>query len=299
MVMVPPSSLALAAPRGGRPPNARRSRFRGGKLGRGRLALPLVLALWVGALPNAWAIDAMGVPPQAQACQACHGAEGLSTAPDIPNLAGQRQTYLVKQLKAFRAGTRKNELMAAIAGQLSDADIDVLTQHWSSLPAAGSGSTAAAPTPAARVSRVTMPAGFPQGYTVYRRDNNVAGKTLQLSYANAMAAQAARAGAPLPDGSAIVVATHAARLDAAGKPLSDANGHYQAGALQAYSVMASSKGWGDDIPALLRNGNWNYGLFGANGEARIADLQPRCLACHKPKAGDSYVFTLGDLKAAR
>src|SRR5687767_3559818 len=56
------------------------------------------------------------------ACQACHVA--ASTAGDTPRLAGQREAYIVKQLKAFKAGERKNPLMSAMATQLSDTDIE-------------------------------------------------------------------------------------------------------------------------------------------------------------------------------
>ena len=35
-------------------------------------------------------------------CSACHGATGISVSPLWPNLAGQKEQYLVKQIKAFR-----------------------------------------------------------------------------------------------------------------------------------------------------------------------------------------------------
>jgi len=52
--MMPPSSLALATPRGGRPPTARQSRFRGGKLGafeqRGFTLVEVLVALMLMAV---------------------------------------------------------------------------------------------------------------------------------------------------------------------------------------------------------------------------------------------------------
>ena len=76
-------------------------------------------------------------PPRSDvtACQACHGENGISRNPRIPNIAGQQQAYLAAQLQAFRAGTRRNDLMQAIAGQLSDADIAALAAYWNSRPA--------------------------------------------------------------------------------------------------------------------------------------------------------------------
>jgi cytochrome c553 len=92
----------------------------------------LVVAL---ALPcSAAAADAP--PPgraKARVCATCHGALGISTAPDAPNLAGQPRIYMVEQLKQFRSGKRASEVMKVIAGALSDADIEDLATWYSSI----------------------------------------------------------------------------------------------------------------------------------------------------------------------
>ena len=62
--------------------------------------------------------------------------------------------------------------------------------------------------------------------------------------------------------------------------------------------MAREPGWGDQIPPLLRNENWNYALFGAGKQLRAGVDQAECLGCHKGLAASSYVFTLDALKAA-
>ncbi len=72
-------------------------------------------------------------PPSAGACAVCHGPKGVSSAPETPHIAGQPQGYLVAQLKAFRDGTRKHEVMAVIAKPLSDADIDTLSRWYASI----------------------------------------------------------------------------------------------------------------------------------------------------------------------
>ncbi len=56
-------------------------------------------------------------------CSDCHGATGISVVENFPSLAGQKEMYLALQLKAFKAGKRKNIEMNLIAKQLSDADI--------------------------------------------------------------------------------------------------------------------------------------------------------------------------------
>ncbi|MCH9694030.1 MAG: cytochrome c4 [Gammaproteobacteria bacterium] len=69
-------------------------------------------------------------------CTACHGAEGNSSSPMWPNIAGQNAPYLVAQLQAFKNGDRKDPLMSSQAMMLSDEDIDNLAVYFESLPAA-------------------------------------------------------------------------------------------------------------------------------------------------------------------
>jgi len=66
-------------------------------------------------------------------CAACHGANGISVAPDAPNLAGQPAIYLNAQLKAYRGGKRTHEVMNVVAKPLSDVDIDTLSVWYSSI----------------------------------------------------------------------------------------------------------------------------------------------------------------------
>jgi cytochrome c553 len=66
-------------------------------------------------------------------CQACHGMDGLSKAPDAPNIAAQIEPYIVAQLQAFKSGTRKNEAMSVVALSLSDADITDLAAYFSAI----------------------------------------------------------------------------------------------------------------------------------------------------------------------
>lgn len=66
-------------------------------------------------------------------CAACHGAEGISANPLWPNLAGQKEAYLVKQIKAFKSGERKDPSMAPMVAGLTDADIENLAAYYASL----------------------------------------------------------------------------------------------------------------------------------------------------------------------
>jgi cytochrome c553 len=56
-------------------------------------------------------------------CASCHGAGGVSATTEVPSLAGQHSFYAITQLFLFRVGRRTNPVMAAVAKDMSDADL--------------------------------------------------------------------------------------------------------------------------------------------------------------------------------
>jgi cytochrome c553 len=74
--------------------------------------------------------DAAAGKVLANNCTACHGETGIASNPAWPSIAGQQPAYLVNVLKAFRAGLRKDPMMAGIARSLSDADIADLAAYY-------------------------------------------------------------------------------------------------------------------------------------------------------------------------
>lgn len=60
---------------------------------------------------------------KAVTCAACHGPDGNSANPQWPSIAGQNAPYIVKQLEAYKDGTRSNVLMSGQAAALSDEDM--------------------------------------------------------------------------------------------------------------------------------------------------------------------------------
>jgi len=82
---------------------------------------------------NVAAGDAAAGKTKSATCAACHGADGISPNDLWPNLAGQKEGYLVAQLKAFRDGGRANPMMAPMAAALSDGDIADLAAYYASL----------------------------------------------------------------------------------------------------------------------------------------------------------------------
>src|SRR5580765_7159173 len=91
-----------------------------------------LVAVLAGASGSALAAgDAAVGRSKSSACVACHGVSGVSPNEAWPNLAGQKPAYLVKQMKAFRDGTRTDPLMSPMAKPLSDKDIDNFAAFYS------------------------------------------------------------------------------------------------------------------------------------------------------------------------
>jgi len=109
-----------------------------------RIPIWIIVAFSV-AIPVA-AMAAEGNPAagkaraEAAGCFACHGVDGVATADGLatdkndPNLAAQPDLYLQFQLVFFRKGVRKNEVMNAMAQQLSDDDLRNVSAYFASLP---------------------------------------------------------------------------------------------------------------------------------------------------------------------
>lgn len=93
----------------------------------------IALAAALAASATHAADPAVGKAKYETTCVACHGANGISIAPIYPNVAGQKEEYLVAQLKAFRDGSRQNPIMAPMAKGLTDTDIANISLYVSTL----------------------------------------------------------------------------------------------------------------------------------------------------------------------
>ena len=96
------------------------------------LAVTLAVTLAAGGVA-AQGDDIAAGRAKARACAVCHGQLGVSVTPDTPNLAGQPASYLVQQLRAYRSGARKHEVMAVMAKPLLDVDIDQLASWFAAI----------------------------------------------------------------------------------------------------------------------------------------------------------------------
>lgn len=93
----------------------------------------VLLAVLMFASSSVTAGDAAAGKAKSVVCASCHGVAGISSNPMWPNLAGQQEQYLSKQMKDFRDGARKDPMMSPMVAALSDDDIANLAAYYSSL----------------------------------------------------------------------------------------------------------------------------------------------------------------------
>ncbi len=92
--------------------------------------LLVTVATWFVAANAIAAGDAAAGKSKSASCGACHGPDGNSTNPTWPKLAGQHAAYVVKQLKAFKSGERKDPLMSPMAAGLSEKDMQDVAAYY-------------------------------------------------------------------------------------------------------------------------------------------------------------------------
>jgi cytochrome c553 len=103
-----------------------------------RTELKRVALIWaVVAASNAFAA---GDPAQGETlsavCGACHGQDGATGLdPSYPNIAGQNEAYLTRQLRMIQTNDRNIALMAGQLTGKSDQDLQDLAAYYASLPA--------------------------------------------------------------------------------------------------------------------------------------------------------------------
>ena len=94
-----------------------------------RAAASLLLAISLQAVADG---DASAGQAKSAICAACHGADGNSSVPNWPKLAGQHANYIARQMTLIKSGDRPvPEMMGFVAG-LSDQDIQDLAAWYSS-----------------------------------------------------------------------------------------------------------------------------------------------------------------------
>ena len=88
------------------------------------------IALDVCATP----LSAQSIEEKTQVCAGCHGQNGKPVDKAIPVIWGQQQGYLYIQLRDFKRGDRKNDIMQPIVASMERADMLAIAEYFSKKP---------------------------------------------------------------------------------------------------------------------------------------------------------------------
>ncbi|WP_160120621.1 cytochrome P460 family protein [Rhodovarius lipocyclicus] len=152
---------------------------------------------------------------------------------------------------------------------------------------------------------ISMPADWAQRFLNYSSIDNVERRIIRRFYVNPEALFAATPGAPLPNGTMIVMADHRARTGPDGALLRDIRGRLiPEPAPFLLSVQEKREGWGEGYPADIRNGNWEYARFNPDltrqaGMDTAASMRA-CFTCHLgARAQQDFAFDFWDYTQSR
>jgi cytochrome c553 len=93
----------------------------------GVVALALIL---IGAMPS----NAQSIEEKTQICAGCHGADGKPIDKTIPTIWGQQQGYIYIQLRDFKRGDRKSDIMQPIASAFERDEMLAIADYFSKKP---------------------------------------------------------------------------------------------------------------------------------------------------------------------
>ena len=151
----------------------------------------------------------------------------------------------------------------------------------------------------ATFTRVAMPKDL-SGFVLYDKVDKADRKIVRFLYINKDALAKVKPGAPLPDGTVLVMEDRPAALDARGAVITDGAGRLQpTGRVRAYLLMEKRAGWGETnlFPAEKDNADWEYAVFKADGTPNPIKLD-NCYACHLPQKGLDFTFSGAKIYAA-
>ena len=98
----------------------------------GAVTLAVIL---IGAMPsNAQSVNAQSIEDKTQICTGCHGADGKPIDKTIPTIWGQQQGYIYIQLRDFKRGDRKSDIMQPIASAFERDEMLAIADYFSKKP---------------------------------------------------------------------------------------------------------------------------------------------------------------------
>jgi plastocyanin len=144
--------------------------------------------------------------------------------------------------------------------------------------------------------KIKFPSDYLKGVR-YQTLDRPDSKQYRELYTQAEVVEAVRKGQPIPHGAVITLVQWSVHQDDKGVPLKDANGRFMKKDVIAHTVMEKRAGWGAEYPPEMRNGEWEYAAFTADGRpnAKANANVKACFTCHLPHARQDFVISLAKL----
>ena len=154
-----------------------------------------------------------------------------------------------------------------------------------------------APAPPPKDGELAVPADYkswPKFLSAVQRPD---AKQVREIYMN-KAAGGATAAAGFPNGTVFVMENYAAAANPDGTLQQGPDGKLVKGALLRVFVMGKDAGWGASAPEGLKNGDWVYAAYLADG-AKAPESTATCRACHLPLVNKDFVHRYDEFFAKK
>jgi hypothetical protein len=149
---------------------------------------------------------------------------------------------------------------------------------------------------AADEARIQFPSNYKATFTNYLNlDRTQNDDQIIHLYANGIALKGVRETGEFPDGSILIGEIYKAKKDKEGNVIESRLGRRISGDFALVAVMEKQKGWGDDFPERLKNGDWDFAAFKPDGSPAKKDLN-ECRECHAPLTDMHHVFSYEHLE---
>ena len=152
---------------------------------------------------------------------------------------------------------------------------------------AGCADMSSAPTVKYKDAEMPVPADYKSWSKFLVNIQRADAKQVRDIYVNTTGARAQK-GQSFANGTVFVMENYAARENADGTLMKGADGKLVKGNLLRVFVMGKGEGWGDSAPQGLKNGDWVYASYGADGKMTADAIAP-CRACHLPLTKVDFV----------
>jgi hypothetical protein len=154
-------------------------------------------------------------------------------------------------------------------------------------------SKSVAPTVKFKPELVVFPAQYKKDYVEYAVVDRYDNKEIRKMYAKKELLNGKYTTVPLPYGAQLVMVSEKPKITDKGDFERDDKGRFiSTGEVTKITVMQKEKGWGQQYPEYLQNGEWEYAVFDSIGKLKSGTDYAKCMNCHTSRESHDYHFSL-------